>query len=67
MLPKIIAYRDYKKIDNSKFGNNVNNFAFDQFDLGKFKETMFDKHAPIKQKHLRRNEASFMTNELLRG
>ena len=43
------------------------NFAFDQLDVSKFKETilnMYDKHAPIKQKYLRANEASFMTKEL---
>ena len=28
-LPKIITYRDYKKIDNIKFRNDVNNFVFD--------------------------------------
>ena len=35
---------------------DVNNFAFDQFDVSNFKETIFnifDKHAPIKQKYLR--------------
>ena len=28
-LSKIIAYRDYKKIDNAKFRDDVINFAFD--------------------------------------
>ena len=30
-LPKIIGYLDYKKFDNAKFHDDVNNFAFDQF------------------------------------
>ena len=37
--------------------------------MSNFKETIFnifDKHAPIKQKYLRANEASFMTKELHR-
>ena len=28
-LPKIITYRDYKKIDNAKFRDDVKNFVFD--------------------------------------
>ena len=68
-LQKVITYRDYKKFDNAKFCDDVNNFAFDQFDVSNFKETIFnifDKHAPIKQKYLRANEAPFMTKELHR-
>ena len=41
-LPKITAYSDYKKFDNAKFRDYVNNFAFDQFDVGNFKETIFN-------------------------
>ena len=66
-LPKIIAYRDYKKFDNAKFGDDVNNFAFDQFDISNFKETIFnifDKHVPIKQKYLQENEVSLTKKEL---
>ena len=68
-LPKIIAYRDYKKFDDAKFRDDVNNFAFDQFDICNLKETIcniFEKHAPIKQKYLRANEAPFMTKEFHR-
>ena len=63
-LPRIMTYHDYKKIDNAKFHDDVNKFAFDQFDVSNFKETIFDifdKHAPIKQKYLRANEVPFMT------
>ena len=52
-LPEIIAYRDYKNFDNAKFRDDVSNFAFDQFDVSNFKETIFnifDKHASIEQK-----------------
>ena len=68
-LPRIITYYDYKKFGNAKFRDDANNFAFDQFDVRNFKETIydiFDKHAPIKQKYLRANEAPFMTKELHR-
>ena len=68
-LPKIITYPGYKKnIDNAKFRDDVNNLAFDQFDVSNFKETIFnifDKHAPIK-KYLPANETPFMTKELHR-
>ena len=32
-LPKLIAYCDYKKNGNAKFCDDVNNFAFSQFDV----------------------------------
>ena len=41
-LPKIITYRDYKKFGNIKFRDDVNNFAFDQFEVSNFKETIFN-------------------------
>ena len=68
-LPKIITYRDYKKFDNAKFRDDVNNFAFDKLDVSNFNETIFnifDKNAPITEKYLRANEAPFMTKELHR-
>ena len=61
--------RDYKEFGNAKFRDDVNNFAFDQFDVSNVKETIFnifDKHALIKQKYLRANKAPFMTKELHR-
>ena len=54
-LAKIIAYCDYKNFDNAKFREDVNNFAFDQFDVSCFKKeilNIFDKHTPIKQKYI---------------
>ena len=50
-----MAYREYKKFDNVKFHDGANNFTFNKFDVGTFKETIFnifDKHAPIKQKQV---------------
>ena len=59
----------YKKFVNAKFRDDVNNFAFNQFDVGNFKKTVFnifDKHAPIKQIFFQASEAAFMTKELHR-
>ena len=33
-------------------------------DLGLFKESFFNKHAPVRKKYLRANEVPFMTKEL---
>ena len=34
----IYHYRDYKKFDNAKFHDDINNFTFDQFDVSSFKK-----------------------------
>ena len=60
--PKIIAYRDDKKFDN-----DIEKCSFNTADLKTFKETVFcifNKHAPMKRKYVRANEAPFMTKEL---
>ena len=44
-----MTYRDYKRFDSAKFHSDVDNFAFDQFHVSNYKETIlyiFDKHAP---------------------
>ena len=54
-LPKIVAYHDYKKFVNAESHDDVNNIACDHFDLGNFKETMFnifDKRVSVNQKYL---------------
>ena len=69
-LPKIVAYHDYKKFVNAESRDDVNNIACDHFDLGNFKETIFnifDKRVSVNQKYLWANEASFMTRELHRN
>ena len=65
--PKIIAYRDYKKFDNNAFRHDIQKCTFNTADLKTFKETVFcifNKHAPMKRKYVRANEAPFMTKEL---
>ena len=63
--PDIVAYRDYKLFDNTKFRSDIQSFASKK-SLRCFKETafcIFKKHAPIKRKHIRANVAPFMTNK----
>ena len=65
--PKIIAYRDYKKIYNNAFRHDIQKCSFNTADLKTFNETVFcifNKHAPMKRKYFRANEAPFMTKEL---
>ena len=50
--PKIIAYRDYKNIDNNTFRHGIEKCNFNTADLKTFKETVFcifDKHALMKK------------------
>ena len=63
----MIVYRDYKSFDNAKFRydivtatSNIDNFAM-------YKSTIFNifnRHALIKKKYIRANEAPFMSKEL---
>ena len=66
--PHIITYRNYKNYDNEAFRSEIQSFcSLSKTDLGLFKETIFcifNKHAPIRKKYLRANEAPFMTKEL---
>ena len=66
--PHIITYRNYKNYDNDAFRSEVQSyFSLNETDLGLFKEfifCIFNKHAPIRKKYLRKNEAPFMTKEL---
>ena len=68
--PKIIAYRDYKKIYNNAFSHNIEKCSFNTVDLKNFKEIVFcifNKHASMRRKCVRANEAPFMTKELHKG
>ena len=68
--PKIISYRDYKNFSNISFRNellgrlnktDINNIHYQEFD-----NTVVDilnRHAPIKRKYIRANEAPFMNKE----
>ena len=66
--PHIITYRNYKNYDNDVFRSEIQTFcSLNETDLGLFKESIFcifNKHAPIRKKYLRANEAPFMTKEL---
>ena len=57
--PRIITYRDYKKFNNNSFRPEIQSLCSGEADLG-----FFNKHALIKKKYLRANEAPFMTKEL---
>ena len=72
--PKIISYRDYKNFSNASFRNellgclnqtDINNICYQEFD-----NTVIDilnRHAPIKYKYIRANEAPFMNKEYKRA
>ena len=82
-LPKIIAYRDHKKIDNAEFRDDVNNFAFDQFDvitsrkqyltylinMLKLNKNIFAYEAPFmtKEFHRKNMKKSRLRNNFLRA
>ena len=72
MKPKAIYYRDYKKINEQKFLEDVKNinFCFNSDDPNEKYELITDlfskivnKHAPLK-KILRGNQAPFINKEL---
>ena len=66
--PHIITYRNYKNYDHDVFRSEIQTFcSLNETDLGLFKESVFcifNKHAPIRKKYLRANEAPFLTKEL---
>ena len=65
--PRIITCRKYKNYDNDIFRSEIQTFcSLNETDLGMFKESVFcifNKHAPIRKKYLRANEAPFMTKD----
>ena len=69
--PKVIKYRNHKRIDNSLFRNDLLNELLSKNvqtkHLDSFKATaqyIFDKHAPLKEKHVRCNQATFANKNL---
>ena len=73
LKPKIVFYRNYKHFEDSRFLEDLNsadvslntddpnenyNFITDKF------SNVVNKHAPLKKKTLRGNQAQFLTNEL---
>ena len=67
MQLKMINYRDHKNFDNEKFRSDIWKMNLNTTDLEGFMKTVFhifNKHAPIKRKYIRANEAPFMTKDL---
>ena len=69
--PNVIRYRSYKKFDNNLFWNdllnellskNVQTKGFDSFKATA--QYIFDRHAPLKEKHVRCNQAAFLNKSL---
>ena len=76
LKPKIISYRSYKKFDEKSFLTDVQkaNFEFDPRNPDRNYENLtktfgeiVNKHAPLKQKVLRGNEAPFMNRKFKRA
>ena len=73
LKPKIIHYRNFKRLDEQKFFADVKNadFSFETDDPNEnysaFKNTfslIVEKHAPLKKKIVRGNHAHFITKDL---
>ena len=69
--PKVIICRSYKKFDNNLFGNDLLKELLSKNvqtkHLVSFKATaqyIFDRHAPLKEKHVRCNQAAFVNKNL---
>ena len=73
LQPKMVTYRSYKRFTESLFLKDIQNTNFDcdseypnifyESLVQKFKKIV-DKHAPLKQKTLRGNQAPFMNKHL---
>ena len=67
--PKIIQYRKYKGFSNEAFMQELESALarFSQFSFRTFKSTVdyiLQKHAPIKKRYVRANQASFMNSKI---
>ena len=67
--PKIIQYRKYKGFSNEAFMNELESALarFSQISFGTFKSTfdnILQKHAPIKKRYVRANQASFINSKI---
>ena len=72
--PKVIKYRNYKNFDNSLFRNDLLNELLSKNvqtkHLDSFKATthyIFDRHAPLKEEHVRCNQATLVNTNLRKG
>ena len=67
--PKIIQYRNYKGFSNEAFTHELESALakFSQISFGTFKSTVdniLQKHAPIKKRYVRANQASFINSKI---
>ena len=67
--PKIIQYRKYKGFSNEAFMHELESALarFSQVSFGTFKSTVdniLQKHAPIKKRYVRANQASFVNSKI---
>lgn len=69
--PKIVMYRDYKNFSNDRFRDELvkelsnKNILAEQFEMFKgIILKVLDKHAPLKKKYIRSNQAAFMNKDL---
>ena len=67
--PQVITCRSYKNFDNDEFQTNIKTCECDTNDMNSLKGTIlsvFNTHAPIKQKYFRQDEDSFMTKTYIK-
>ena len=67
--PKIIQYRKFRDFFNEVFMHELERTSsrFSQISFGTFKSTLdniLEKHAPIKKRYFRANQASFMNSKI---
>ena len=69
--PSVIRYRSYKKSDNNLFRNDLPSELIsknvENKDLDSFKATVqciFNRNAPLREKHVRYNQAAFLNKNL---
>ena len=67
---KTIQYRKYKSFSNEAFMHELESplARFSQISFGSFKRTVdniLQKHAPIKKRYVRANQASFINSKIL--
>ena len=72
--PRVVTHRQYKNFCNDYFRIELENalvkYDFDYIDYDNFIETFLtvsDKHAPIKKKYLRPNDANFVRKTVKKG
>ena len=63
LQPKVINYRDFRNFDNEKFRSDIWKMNLNM-NLSTTDLEGFMKHAPIKRKYIRTNEAPFMMEDL---